>query len=192
MNFVQNLKSTQWRKLFKIFKCSGIQSFNIFGARECFLFEFTNLSGVWKFENSLTGRAHMLAARFHLTSRDGHPVPRATLVPGGCAHRTESARCRWPPVVAAPLGLAPLTTTPDITEEATTHLAFPLCPFGHARCYAPHRPPLHPPSPIVDKPPPSCQTSPKGAPHPHAPPAPRACPQRQLAKPGHGTSSVRT
>jgi hypothetical protein len=30
-----------------------MQSFNIFGAIEGFLFKFTNLNGVWKFENYL-------------------------------------------------------------------------------------------------------------------------------------------
>jgi hypothetical protein len=35
----------------------------------------------------------------------------------------------------------------------------------------------------------SCPTGPKGAPRPCAPPAPRACSQCRLAKPGHGISS---
>jgi hypothetical protein len=37
MNYVENLKSTQLIKLFKIFSSSRIQSFNIFRVRECFL-----------------------------------------------------------------------------------------------------------------------------------------------------------
>jgi hypothetical protein len=55
MNSVENLKSAQWRHLFRIFKFSSMQSFNIFVARKGFLFEFANLSGVRKFENYLTG-----------------------------------------------------------------------------------------------------------------------------------------
>jgi hypothetical protein len=51
MNSLDNLKLTQLRKLFKIFKYSDMQSLNIFRAKESFLFEFANLSGVWKFEN---------------------------------------------------------------------------------------------------------------------------------------------
>jgi hypothetical protein len=51
MNFVENLKSTQFIKLFKIFKSSSMKSLNIFRVREGFLFEFANLSGVRKFEN---------------------------------------------------------------------------------------------------------------------------------------------
>jgi hypothetical protein len=40
MNYVENLKSTQLRNLFRIFKSSNMQSLNIFGAKEGFLFEF--------------------------------------------------------------------------------------------------------------------------------------------------------
>jgi hypothetical protein len=43
MNSNENLKSTQLRKLFKIFN-----SDEIFGAREGFLFDFASLRGVWK------------------------------------------------------------------------------------------------------------------------------------------------
>jgi hypothetical protein len=49
----------------------------------------------------------MLGACFHLTTQEGRPVLRAAPVPDGCAHRAESARRQWPPVVAAPRGLAP-------------------------------------------------------------------------------------
>jgi hypothetical protein len=73
MNGIENLKSAQWIKLLKIFNYSHIQSMNIFGVREGFLFEFTSLSGVWKFENHLTGLARMLAARFRLTARSRAP-----------------------------------------------------------------------------------------------------------------------
>jgi hypothetical protein len=43
MNFVKNLKSSQLRNLFIRFKSGTMQNFNIFGVRENFLFEFTNL-----------------------------------------------------------------------------------------------------------------------------------------------------
>jgi hypothetical protein len=66
MNSVKNLKSTQFTKLFKIFKSISNQSLNIFGAIEGFLFEFASLNGVWKFGGILLlGRAHLSAARFH-------------------------------------------------------------------------------------------------------------------------------
>jgi hypothetical protein len=136
MNSVVNLKSTKWRKLFKILKSSSMESLNIFRAREDFLFEFTSLSGVWKFENYLTGQDHMSVARFRLTARDGCPVPCAAPIPGGCAHRAESARRRWPLVVAAHVGWSPLTTAPDITKEAIAHFAFPSHCFTH-RCPLP-------------------------------------------------------
>jgi hypothetical protein len=55
INSVDNLKTTQWKTLFKTFHSSGMQSSNIFGVREGFLFEFTNLSGVWKFEKLFNG-----------------------------------------------------------------------------------------------------------------------------------------
>jgi hypothetical protein len=51
MNYVENLKSNQWRKLFEIFKSSSMQSLNIFVVGEGFLFEFASLSEVWKFKN---------------------------------------------------------------------------------------------------------------------------------------------
>jgi hypothetical protein len=63
MNYVENLNSTQWRKLFTIFKSRSMQRLNIFWARECFLFKFTSLSGVWNFKKLfLLGRAHQSMA----------------------------------------------------------------------------------------------------------------------------------
>jgi hypothetical protein len=55
MNSVENLKPSQWIKLFKAFKSSRIQSLNIFGVWKGFLFEFPSLSGVWKFEKLFSG-----------------------------------------------------------------------------------------------------------------------------------------
>jgi hypothetical protein len=51
MNSIENLKSAQFRKLFKIFKSSNMESLNIFGITEGFLSEFACLHRVWKFEN---------------------------------------------------------------------------------------------------------------------------------------------
>jgi hypothetical protein len=154
MNSVENLKSTQRRKLFKIFKSSRMQSLNIFGAREGFTFEFTSLSGVWKFENHLTGRARMSVAHFRLTTRDGRPVPHAAPIPGGRAQRAESAWRRWPPVVAAPRGLAPLTTAPDATEEVVAHSIFSPSPVQRhpspPLCSAPAA--ASPSLPVADEP----------------------------------------
>jgi hypothetical protein len=46
MNSVENCKSTQLRKLFKISKYRRLQSLNIFKASKGFLFKFASLSGV--------------------------------------------------------------------------------------------------------------------------------------------------
>jgi hypothetical protein len=93
--------------------------------------------------------------------------------------RSSPPHVGWPPVI----------TALNVTEEATAHSAFPLPPFGHApHCSAPHRPPLRPPSPITNEAAPSCPTRPKGVSRHRAPPAPRACPQHRLAKPGHRIS----
>jgi hypothetical protein len=130
-------------KLFKVFKSIHMQSFNIFGARDGFLFEFTSLSRVWKFENHLTDRARMSAVRFCLTARDGRPVQRTAPVPLGHAHRRESTRRRWPPVslphVACPP--PPLTTSPDVTEGGVSHLTLSPASFGRSpRCSTPCQP----------------------------------------------------
>jgi hypothetical protein len=101
-----------------------MQSLNICGAQGAFPFEFTNLSGVWKFENYLTRQAHMSTTRFYLTTRDGRPVPRAIPIPSGCAHHTESARRRWPPVVAAHVGWPLLSTAPDVIRGSHRPLCF--------------------------------------------------------------------
>jgi hypothetical protein len=120
-----------------------MQSFNIFGARDGFLFEFTSLSRVWKFENHLTGRACMSAVHFRLTAQDGRPVQRAAPVPLGHAHHRESTRRRWPPVslphVACPP--PPLTTSPDVTEGGVSHLTLSPASFGRGpRCSTPCQP----------------------------------------------------
>jgi hypothetical protein len=64
---------------------------------------------------------------------------------------------RSAPVAAGhhhPRGLAPLTTAPDVAEEAVTHFALPFPPFGHAPPYsAPRWLLLHPSLLITDKPP---------------------------------------
>jgi hypothetical protein len=115
----------------------------------------------------------MSAAHFCLAAQDGHLVPHTAPIPSGRAHHMESARRRWPPVVAA------LTTALDVTEGAVAHFALSPPSFGHApRCSALCRPLLQ-----------RCFSPlPQGMPHHRAPPAPRACPQHRLAKPGHRTS----
>jgi hypothetical protein len=74
MNSVENLKSTQCRKLFKIFKSSYIQSFNIFGAREGFLSEFKSLSEVWKFEKLFNGPGPHVSGMFLFDRRSTLPT----------------------------------------------------------------------------------------------------------------------
>jgi hypothetical protein len=107
MNSVENLKSAQWRHLFRIFKFSSMQSFNIFVARKGFLFEFANLSGVRKFENYLTGPGPHVSDPFLFDRPGWSPGPTCCPYSRWRAHHVESAWCRWPPVVAAPRGLAP-------------------------------------------------------------------------------------
>jgi hypothetical protein len=119
MNHVETLKLTQWRKTFKIFKSSRMQSLNIF--------EFTCLSGVWKFENYLTGPGPHVSGLCAFDRPGRSPGPtrhpcsqwlcsphreRSVPVATGHRHRPE---------------LPPLTTAPVVTEEATAHFAF-TCP----------------------------------------------------------------
>jgi hypothetical protein len=190
MNSIENFKLTQWRKFSKIFSYICMQSFNIFGAIEGFLFKFTNLSGVWKFENYLTRPGPHVSARFRFTDQDGRPVPRVTPVPSVHAHRAESAQRRWPLVVAAPRGLlpppyhcsgrhrgshCPLHFSPSHVRPHSSLLC--SAPAAASPTIARHRRAAL-----------SCLTRPKGVPHLCAPPAPRAFPQRRLTKPGHGIS----
>jgi hypothetical protein len=64
-------------KVVQNFKSSRMQSLNMFGRRECFLFEFESLSGVWKFEN--------------LFDRAGPTSQRPTSVSNHvCRHRSSS------------------------------------------------------------------------------------------------------
>jgi hypothetical protein len=146
MNYVENLKSDQWRKLFNIYNSSSLQCLNIFGAREDFLFEFTSLSGVWKFGNHLTGRPSMSAAHFCLTARDGRPVSRATPIPSGPTHRTENAWRRWLSVGAAPRGLAPLPLLRASLRQPSPILLCRLprsATFHSALLHASHQEPAH-------------------------------------------------
>jgi hypothetical protein len=80
MNFVENLKSTELRKLLNIFKSSRMQSLNIFEAWKGFLLEFAILSGVQKFENLFNWAGPTCQRPVSvLTAQDGHLVPRTTL-----------------------------------------------------------------------------------------------------------------
>jgi hypothetical protein len=150
MNFIENFKLTQWRKFSKIFSYICMQSFNIFGAIEGFLFKFTNLSGVWKFENYLTRPGPHVSARFRFTAQDGRPVPRVAPVPSVHAHRAKSAQRRWPLVVAAPRGLLP-PPLPLLRTSPRKSSPTPLFPLSHSatllaallrasRCFTHHCP----------------------------------------------------
>jgi hypothetical protein len=189
MNSTEHLKSTQWRKLFKISESSSMQRLNIFGVREGFLFDFTNLSGVWEHENHLTRRAHMSAARFRLNARDGCPVLHAAPCSrwprsphGECSAPVAAGRRRstWlgPPLPLLQTSPRKLSPTPFFPLPHSTVLLTALLCASH--CFitvAHHR-----------RAAPICSTGPKGAPRHCAPPAPRACPQHRLVKPGHRTS----
>jgi hypothetical protein len=174
MNSVKILKSTQLRQLFKIFQTRCMQSLKIFAAWEGFLFEFASLSGVWKFENYLTGPGPHVSDPFPFDRPGRSPSP---------VRRPSS----WgPPVVATPRGLPP----PPLSLLWTSLRKPPPTPLFPSQCSATllaalHQPPLCPPWPVADEPCPSCPIGPKGASRHGAPPVPKACSQRRLAKPGH-------
>jgi hypothetical protein len=128
MNYVEKLKSTQFRNLFKISKCSRMQSFNIFSGREGFLFEFVSLSGVWKFKN-IFNRAGPTCQQpvSVLTARDGHPVPHAALFPvaaftawralGASGCRSPPPHVGWPPLSLLRTSLRKPPPTPLFTSH---------------------------------------------------------------------------
>jgi hypothetical protein len=88
--------------------------------------------------------------RFDRSSQS--PGPTRHPIPGGCAHRVESAHRRLPPLVAAPCGLAPLPLlqtslrklppTPLLPPTIRPHLLTALLHTGHS--FASRHPP--PPS----------------------------------------------
>jgi hypothetical protein len=92
MNSIENLKSTQLRKLFKVFKSRSMQSSNIFRARKNFLFEFANLSGVWKLE---------------IIFYEARPTCQQPVCILTALTTQRAAQRRWPPIVTAPHGLPP-------------------------------------------------------------------------------------
>jgi hypothetical protein len=75
MNSIENLKSTESKKLFKIFKSSRMQNLNIFGAKKSLLFEFTSLSGVWKIEKLFTGPGPHVSGPFLFDCPGWSPGP---------------------------------------------------------------------------------------------------------------------
>jgi hypothetical protein len=113
MNCVENLKLTQWRKLFKIFKSSP---WNVWIFFEHGKASFLNLQFKVDFgnlKNYLTSRAHTSAPHFRLTARDGHPVQCAAPILSG--HRSS------PPTWVGP-SLALLRTSP---RKSSPTLLFP-------------------------------------------------------------------
>jgi hypothetical protein len=70
---IGNLKSTQLRKLFQIFKSNLMKSLNNFGPWEGTRFEFTCFSWFWILENLSTGSSPQAAAQSRL--RPGQPLP---------------------------------------------------------------------------------------------------------------------
>jgi hypothetical protein len=153
LNYIWNLKLTQCRNLCKIFKSSRMKSLNIFGVGERFLFEFSSLSGVSKFENYLTRPGPHVSGLFSFDRSEQSPSP--TRRPCSRWPRSPSEECSVPVVAGRrrPRGLPPpCTTAPDVTEEAVTHFTFPLPPFSCAPLYsAPTGLLLHPPLPVTDE-----------------------------------------
>jgi hypothetical protein len=126
MNSVDNFKSTKLRKLFRILKSSSMQSLNIFRAREGFLFEFASLSGVWKFENIFCwARPTYQRPVSILTAQDGCPVPHPALFPVATLTARRAAWCRWPPVVVASRGLAPISLLQTSSRKPPPTLLLP-------------------------------------------------------------------
>jgi hypothetical protein len=139
MNYVENLESDQWRKLFNIYNSSSLQHLNIFGAREDFIFQFTCLSGVWK---SFNRTAQHVSGTF-LFDRPGRSVSLACRLYSWWPHSLHGERSM--PVAVGrrrPSWLGPLTTSPGVTEAAITHFALSPPSFSHvAQCSAPCQPP---------------------------------------------------
>jgi hypothetical protein len=140
MNPVNNLKSTQLRKLFKLFKYHCMQSLNIFGARESFLFEFASLSRVWKFENRFfwVGPTCQRPVSV-LTTQYGRSVPRAALflvvaliaqrALDASGHRSSPPHVGWPPLSL--LRMSPRKLPPTPLHSSTIRSRSSLL------CYAP-------------------------------------------------------
>jgi hypothetical protein len=120
----------------------------------------------------------MLAVCFHLTARDGHSVPRATLFPvavitaqralGTGGRRSSPPHVGWPPLSLLQTSLLKPSPTPLFPSHHSATLLAALLRGGH-----------------------------RFTSHHLAPPAPRTCPQRRLATPGNGipppsSSSVST
>jgi hypothetical protein len=186
VNSVGNLKSTQLRELIIIFKSSVIRNFNIFGAREGFLFEFETFNGIWKFGGILLpGRAYQSAAQWVLTTRASHRTHATRHWPGHHAVTVLAVVSAQAPVTAShrhcPCRGGPYPTQWRVSSP------FPFLLPRHFYS-APHRPPLCPPLPAAIEPPLSCPTGPKEAPHHRAPPAPGTCPRRRLTKSANGSS----
>jgi hypothetical protein len=190
MNSVDNLKSTQFRELFKIFNSIPMQSLNIFRIDESF---FLNLQ-VWVEFGNL--KEYFYWARptcrrpvFVLTAQDGHPVPHTTLFLVAMLTTQRAARRRWPLVVAAPRRQAPLSLCPDFTIGGHRPFRSP----SHHLTAAPHCSTLHwlqlrPASLATDELPPGCPIGRKEAPRHRTPPAPRTYPWLWLANPSNESS----
>jgi hypothetical protein len=120
----------------------------------------------------------MSASCFHLTAQDGRSVPHTAPIPGG--HRSSLPMWVGPPYHCPrrhqgsrrPLHFSPPTIRlRTLLLRSVPAAASPA--ITHRRRVAP-----------------SCPTEPKEAPCHRAPPAPRVCPQRRLAKSGHGISPL--
>jgi hypothetical protein len=171
-------------KLFKLLMSTCMQSLNIFGASEGFLFEFTSLSGVQKFEKLFNGLGPYVSDPFPfdrprrspgLVRRPFSPWPHSLRgersVPVAAGHRRQ--RGLAPPYHCfghhrgsrRPIHFFPSPIQPHSLQ---------LCsmPAATLPIVASHRGATL-----------SCPTRPKEVPRYRAPPAPRACPQHWLAKP---------
>jgi hypothetical protein len=158
MNYDDNLKSTQLRKLFRIFNSRSIQNLNIFGAREGFQFKVTNLSWIgirrdicnragstsqWPKPVLTAHLSHWTRATCHQPSH--HVVPALTAM---SAQTPFTAGCRHYPMPRRPHGLS---------GEFPPHFAssFKLLLALVPHCSAPHPPtlfadePLTQPLPVV-------------------------------------------
>jgi hypothetical protein len=78
MNSVANLKLTQLRKLFTMFKSSPLKTLNIFGPWKGSVFYFQSLNGFNNYRRELlTKPAHRPVAQNGVTGGPGHLVPHA-------------------------------------------------------------------------------------------------------------------
>jgi hypothetical protein len=129
MNYVENLRSTQLRKLFKIFKSSITQSLNIFKEREGLHFEFICFCWVWILEENLNWAGP--TCQRPISFLPPRPSNRTCVTCHRASHHRRTNHCRSPPAAPHDAALSPCV---GVARGTTLYFCFPAWP---------HRPTLH-------------------------------------------------